>query len=745
MLRFIKFLPLIILFFAVVIRIADPQPVQQLRLVGFDQFQKIMPREYKDLPVRIVDIDDKSLEALGQWPWPRTVIADLLQKLANAGAAAVAFDILFAEPDRTSPQNIIGQWQQYVSSSEKEELSDLIAKLPDHDEVLASKLGSLPTVLGIMFDNSGVIPRMPKPKWSYARQGEDPRRFLPTYKGAISALGVLGEKTTGLGSINSTLDMDGVIRRVPLLIRLKNDGKFSAEVYPSLAAEALRVAQRASTYLLRSSGASGDESFGENTGLQKLRIGRMTIPTTASGQIWLHDTGHVSGRYISAVDIVNSKFSKQNVRGKIILVGTSAAGLKDIRTTPLAPAIAGVEVHAMALEQMMLGHHLKRPGWIPGAELIWIILLGLILSWLIPRWGAGWCAIIAITGLVVAIVGSWLAFKEGSLLIDPVYPALVITLLYLTGSFVAFLRTESEKKYVRGAFSRYLSPDLVEQLAEQPDLLKLGGETKEMTIMFSDIRGFTQISESMTASELTSFINEYLTPMTDIILTHKGTIDKYMGDAIMAFWNAPIDNPKHPEEAARAALAMMSGLEDFNNNLEKLSAVDGRKRLPISIGIGINTGDCCVGNMGSDQRFDYSVLGDAANVASRLEGQSKTYGVPIVVGEEAMKTVPQFAWFELDLIRVIGKEQPVRIYSLLGDEVVQEERWYSDASKIQEQFLSYYRKQDWERAENYLNELDKVEEFNFSGLIRLYKKRMEEYKLSSLEMEWDGVYSATSK
>ena len=459
----------------------------------------------------------------------------------------------------------------------------------------------------------------------------------------------------------------------------------------------------------------------------------------------MHDTGHVPERFISAIDVIESQSLGPKIRGNIVLVGTSASGLKDIRSTPLDPAIAGVEVHAMAIEQMILGSHLTRPNWMPGAELIWLVVLGVILSFLIPRWGASWCALIAIGGLLISVGASWFAYTDASLLVDPVYPALVIILLYVVGSFIAFLRTESEKKYVRGAFSRYLSPELVEQLAADPDLLTLGGETKEMTILFSDIRGFTQISESMNATELTSFINEYLTPMTNIILQNRGTIDKYMGDAIMAFWNAPLDNLKHKEEAARAALSMIEGLKTFNESLEEKTAIDGKKRLPISIGIGINTGDCCVGNMGSDQRFDYSVLGDAANVASRLEGQSKTYGLPIVVGEETAKTLPEFAWLELDLIRVIGKKQPVRIYALIGDERVKREQKFVETARLQAQFISEYRQQNWENANSLLKTIKENVNYNLSVLAKLYSDRIEDYKTVDLPDDWDGVYSATSK
>ena len=743
--NYIKFTPLVFLALSILIGIWNPSPIQRLKLLGFDQIQRLEPRPYQKLPVRIVDIDEKSLDALGQWPWPRTVIAELLSKLHKEGAAAVAFDILFAEPDRTSPTTILKQWKRFESVSKNPELSDLISKLPDHDEVLASTLKRLPTVLGIMFDNSGDVRGRPNPKWSYAKQGDDPRQFIPSYSGVVKALDILSSSTSGLGSINSSLDSDGIIRRVPLFVRLNSGEKFSKEIFPTLSVEALRVAQRASTYLLRSSGASGDESFGENTGLQQIRVGRIKVPTSGSGQLWLHDTGHIPERYVSAIDVFQSKPISEKIRGHIVLIGTSAAGLKDIRSTPMEAAIAGVEVHAMAIEQMILGQHLERPAWMPGAEILWLFFLGAMLSFLIPRYGAFKCAFIALLGLTVSVLTPWFAYTEYKLLVDPVYPSLVIILIYLTGSFIAFLRTESEKKYVRGAFSRYLSPDLVEKLAEEPDLLKLGGETKEMTIMFSDIRGFTQISESMSATELTNFINEYLTPMTDIILKHRGTIDKYMGDAIMAFWNAPIDNPKHREEAATAALAMMKGLKDFNDSLEEKSALDGKTRPPVSIGIGINTGSCCVGNMGSDQRFDYSVLGDTANVASRLEGQSKTYGVPIVVGEETVNSAPEFAWFELDLIRVIGKDEPVRIFSLVGDDRVKTEAWFSRASELNTTFLDYYRRQKWDEATAFLTKLEGVPELDLSKLISLYRDRVSVYREQELGPNWDGVYAATSK
>mgnify|MGYP003646807344 FL=1 len=405
--------------------------------------------------------------------------------------------------------------------------------------------------------------------------------------------------------------------------------------------------------------------------------------------------------------------------------------------------MAGVEIHAQAIEQMLLGVSLERPDWMTGAEIAWLLVFGLVIAVLIPRWGASWCALIAAGGIVLAIAASWVAFIELDWLVDPIFPSLVALLLYLTQSFLLFLQTESERRHVRGAFSRYLSPALVEKLAHDPSLLKLGGEIREMTILFSDIRGFTAISETMEADELTGFMNAYLTPMTEIILARGGTIDKYMGDAIMAFWNAPLDDPDHAGHAAGAALDMLARLETLN--AEWLAAAQAQNRPAISIGVGLNTGPCCVGNMGSVQRFDYSVLGDAANIASRLEGQSKTYGVPIVAGEPTMLQAPDLAWLELDLVRVVGKDRPIRIYALLGDTTVARSAWFATTRDTQAEFLRAYRAADWTAAGSILPRLRSAAGGRLDDLAALYASRIETLREAGTVTGWDGAFTATEK
>jgi adenylate cyclase len=331
------------------------------------------------------------------------------------------------------------------------------------------------------------------------------------------------------------------------------------------------------------------------------------------------------------------------------------------------------------------------------------------------------------------------------MLIDPVYPSLFVVAIYLAASLIVYLRTEAEKRQVRGAFSRYMSPALVDQLAAHPERLRLGGETRNMTLLFCDIRGFTTISEQFDAEGLTSFINRFLTPMTGIILERRGTIDKYMGDAIMAFWNAPLDDAEHATNACRSALAMIDGVKALNQTLRAEAEASGRKFIPINIGIGLNSGDCCVGNMGSDQRFDYSVLGDDVNLASRLEGQSKTYGVNIVIGENTQAQVNGFAVIELDLIKVKGKTRPVRIYGLLGDPAKAQDPAFKTFAERHAAMIAAYRAQAWDEAEAVAADCRARAAGALDGLYDLYAERIADFRASPPGPHWDGVYVATSK
>jgi len=485
-------------------------------------------------------------------------------------------------------------------------------------------------------------------------------------------------------------------------------------------------------------------AFGEHTGLNAIRVGKIIVPTSNNGSVWLHFTPHQPERFVSASKILDGTADPDLVKENIVLIGVTAEGLRDFRPTPLDPAATGVEIHAQLIEQMLLGDIIKRPDWARGAEVIFMLYIGIGLLLLLPRVGARWTALLGLTAVTPAVCASWYAYYWYGLLLDPVFPSMVGILVYLSSSAVLFFRTETERRQVRHAFSRYLAPAVVEHLAEHPDRLKLGGELRELTIMFSDIRGFTTISEGI-AHELTSFLNRYLTPMTDVIMSHDGTVDKYMADGIMAFWNAPLEDVRHAEHACLAALAMRSELARLNDAWRAEAVAAGRPFREVRAGIGLNTGECVVGNLGSDQRFDYSVLGDDANVASRLEGQTKTYHVDIILGERTAMQVPQFAMLELDLLQVVGKTRPVRIFFLLGDEGVRVTSAFASLESAHAAMIGAYRRRDWTTALNELESCRAQAPEIIQYFYRTYEQRIADLQASPPPPDWDGVYAALMK
>ena len=720
-----------------ILRVSDPEIVRGLRLVVFDTFQRIEPRAYQSAPVRIVDLDDETLERLGQWPWPRTLVARLVSRLTELGAAVVVFDMVFAEPDRTSPNQVLELWPDTPAVKV---LREQLARLPDHDRILAETIARSSVVTGFVLTN-GELPRRPVAKKGFAFGGDDPRQFLVPYTGAVTNLPEIEAAAAGNGSFNLVPDRDGIIRRVSTVLRLGDD------LHPSLVLEALRVVQGGRpSFIVKSSGASGEFSFGEHTGINHVRVGAFVIPTNARGEMWLHYTRFVPERFIPAWKVLEPGFPPGAVEGFIVLVGTSAAGLKAQLPTPLNPVAAGVEVHAQALEQIILGDFLERPDWAVGAELIFLVVLGLLLIFLLPLVGALWCAVAGVIAAAGAFAFSWYAYEQLNWLFDPVYPSIFVLLIYLFESLVGFLHTEAEKRQVRVAFGRYMSPALVEQLAAHPETLKLGGEMKDMTLLFCDVRGFTAISEYYKSDPegLTRLINRFLTPMTDLILARSGTIDKYMGDCIMAFWNAPLDDEDHARHACSSALAMMKGIRELNDELRAEAEAEGKRYLPINVGMGLNSGECCVGNVGSEQRFDYSVLGDNVNLASRLQGQSTIYGVDIVVGENTVERAGGFAAVEIDLIRVKGKSEAVRIYALLGEPEVGEGPEFKAFNERHQTMLAAYRAQQWQRARELLAECRKLNG-GLDSVYELYDIRLVEFEVDPPGPQWDGVFVATMK
>lgn len=543
----------------------------------------------------------------------------------------------------------------------------------------------------------------------------------------------------GLGSLNWTPDIDQTIRRVPLLFRVGD------RLFPSLSVEALRVAQQASTYIVKSSNASGEQAFGEKTGMVSMKIGNAVVPTDEEGQVWLKFTKHEPRRFLPVWKVLSNQVDASEVSGRIMVVGASAAGLFDLRTTPLDASVPGVEVHAQALEQIVSGEYLIRPDYALALELTYMIVVGALLALLILWVGAEWSAALGVAAIGSIMFASWHLFTAQRLLLDPLYPSLVAAAIYTFGTLSVYLRSESERRQVRNAFSRYMSPDLVAKLADDPGQLVLGGENREMTLMFCDIREFTRLSEGLEPGELTGLVNRFLTPMTDIILHEHGTIDKYMGDCIMAFWNAPLDDPDHAAHACRAALGMMVALQDLNIVFEREARESGRDFIPINVGIGISTGECCVGNMGSEQRFDYSVIGDNVNVASRLEGQSKTYEVTVVVNESTAKQLSDFAFVELDLVNVKGKEKAVRIMTILGDKAKAESSEFQGLTGRHAALLAAYRERRWDDAERALASCRELGETALDGLYDLYAERLTVYRQTPPPEDWDGSYVALTK
>lgn len=641
------------------LRAIDPDPVARLRLSVFDAYQRLSPRVPDgESPVVIVEIDSASLARAGQWPWSRARLAHIVERLGDAGARAIAIDLILSEPDRLSPENLADL------AGERPELAPLVRELarqPSNDARLAAAIARAPVVLSLVGE-SGSGGATPRPRARFALAGDTPERFAPAFRFAAASLPLLVDGAAGLGSANWLPHSDQIVRRVPLLATI------GGTLYPSLALEAARVGTKETTLLVRSSGASGLTAFGLQTGIETVRVASHTISTEANGELWLRYRGYDAARSIPAHQVLDGTFDRARIAGRYVLLGVSAPGLLDLRSTPLQTAVPGVAIHAEALEQILGGSNLSRPAYATGMEIVIIAIGGLAVMALLHTLGPVAAALLGVAAVLGVALASWLAFTRAGVLLDPVYPALVLVALYLTTSLSRYIRAERERSFVRAAFSHYLSPPLVEELARNPERLKLGGEMREVSVLFADVRGFTGISEGLEAQALIGLINRIFTPLTDCILAGGGNIDKYMGDAVMACWNAPVAQPEHARQAALTALAMLRALEHLNAERAVHAALAGTRSAPIRLGIGLNTGLCAVGNVGSPERLNYTILGDSVNIAARLQEASKTYGLPIIAGESTALAAPGLAFLEIDAAVLRGKARSERIFALLGDE-----------------------------------------------------------------------------
>jgi len=723
------------------LRAWDPTPMEVLRLKAMDLLQQVEPRPDTIRPVTIVDIDDESLAEVGQWPWPRTTLATLVRNLGQAGAVAIAFDAVFPEPDRMSPDQIAAALPQLGVDT-----ADALRELPSNDEVFAATIRGAPVVLGQSgrrnggqgVDGAKVAP--------YAEVGADPDPFLFAFDGLLRNVPTLERSATAVGMINIEPEVDGVVRRVPAVVRVEDT------LFPALSLELMRLALR------RNAAAQGGAlTFGvrsaphgvSNVFFQLSKGGasqNMVLPTDEHGRWWVHFAPYAPDRYVPAKDVLAGTAPPEKIRGKLILVGTSAIGLHDLKTTPLGTVLPGVEVHAQLIEAAMSGEFLTRPNHALTVEIAAAAGIALLMVVLVPMLGALRTLALGAVLSLGTVFGAYYAFAEQRLVYDATLPLATGLMVYAVLVYMSYIREEAQRRQVREAFAHYVSPAVMERVVEHPETLRLGGQMRDLTVLFCDIRGFTTISEAYDAEGLTRLINRFLTPMTQVILDHDGTIDKYMGDCIMAFWNAPLDDPDHARNACRAALTMIERLETLNDELANLAREEGTPYTPIAVGIGLNTGECCVGNMGSEQRFDYSVLGDDVNLASRLEGQTKSYGVRIILGENTQRLASDMGTLELDLIRVKGKERPVRIHGLLRGEESAPDPDFQAHKALHDAMLAAYRAKDWATARANLSECRATAiGAGLGELYAMYEARIAAFEQDPPPADWDGVYAAETK
>ncbi len=722
---------LLLLVLLCLVRIWDPSLIQFIRVKGFDTYQSLKPSTVAERPVVIVDIDDESLAQYGQWPWPRTLLARMTEKLAEYGVAAIGFDVVFAEPDRMSPKRYAEGMPELPTP-----VRDALQGLSGNDEKFAAALAGTRAVLGAsMLRGTAAPPTVrPPPVAVRAPPGVDAKSHFVTATSLLASIDVLQKAASGTGLVNPNPEFDGVIRRVPAVYNV------GGRIYTSLAIELIRIATGGSTLVVR----AGPDGI-ENVVFSGPGMPSIAVPTDQRGRIWVHFSPHDPKRYVSVRHVLDGSLPRDRLEGRLVLVGTSAVGLLDIRATPLTGAMPGVEVHAQLIENILFADHITRPYYADAVEFFTAALLSLLLIFVLPRLGAARTMLSGAFVVGIVVGAAWLLYSNFGMLFDLTFPLACSMIVFSALSYFNYLHEEEQKKWVRGAFTRYLAPNIVDEIARHPERLNLGGEIRPMTLLFSDVRGFTEISERFDAAGLTAFMNRYLTPMTDAIMGRKGTVDKYIGDAIMAFWNAPLDDPLHAANACHAALDMLERLAVLNGELAAEAAEAGKPHTDIAIGVALNSAECCVGNMGSVQRFDYSVLGDGVNLAARLEGQTKFYGVRVLIGEETRKLAPEFATLEVDLIRVKGKTVPARIYVLLGRPERAATPDFQALARDQEAMLAAYRARDWDGAAAALARVAAAGGAELAGPCALYERRIAHFRSHPPAPDWDGVYTAESK
>ena len=683
-----------------------------------------------DKQVVIVDIDEKSLDEIGQWPWNRNILAKINDVLFDYyQIKAIGYDIVFAEEDIDEGAKLLNTMAQGSLQDDPEFIEEYHRVMPSlqHDLRFAETLKDRKTVMGFVMDTDTIKGELPS-AISELDNNTLNKLAIHKAKGYTANLKSLQASAFSGGFFNNPLlDDDGVFRRVPLLQTYEN------ELHESLALALTRAATGSPAIeMLVETNQDSDDLF-----LEWVTIGEIAIPVDHNSGVLVPYIGkQKSFEYIPATDVLNKRSDKDVLNGKIILFGTSAPGLLDLRTIPLEPAYPGVEVHANIIQGILDGRILHAPGYTKGFEFILITFIGILLTFTLPMLSALYSTLVILGSIVLLISTNFYAWTNAQLVLPIAAPVLLVVLLFALQMTYGFFVESRGKRQLAHLFGQYVPPELVEEMSLKMEEINLDGEMREMSVLFSDVRGFTTISESLEPKELTDYINAFLTPITKVIHDNRGTIDKYMGDAVMAFWGAPLEDDQHALHALNAAIGIVERMKSLREEFSE-------KHWPeIYVGVGVNTGHMNVGNKGSEFRVDYTILGDAVNLGSRLEGLTKIYGVDIITSEFTRYAVPEYEYRELDKVRVKGKDRPVSIYEPLGllENISKDER------KLLKQFhtaIKQFRAQNWDAAEREIFALSQLEPDR--KIYKIYLDRIMFYRKHPPGEDWDGSFTHTSK
>ena len=714
--------------------------LDNLESIAYDtRLRLTMPRTV-DPRVVILDIDEKSLlekekGGEGRWPWPRDRLALLLDKLFDKyGIAVVGFDVVFAERDESSGIRVLERLSQRELRGvpQFQSVLDQVRPQLEYDDIFARKMKGRAVVLGHVFlsddpanaSRKGMLPLPVLPEGAFGQR----RIGVTSWSGYTANLERLQNSAASAGHINPLPDTDGITRRVPILVEYGN------AYYEPLSLAMVRAVHGNPPV---QAVVSEEGSSTKYSGLEWVKTGPFEIPVDDQAAALVpYRGGKGSYRYYSLVDVLHERIPVEELKGKIALVGTTAPGLLDLRATPVDPVFPGVEIHANLIGGILDGNIKQRPPYVVGAEFVLLLIAGLALALLLPLLTPFKSMLVSALALLGVIGANLLVFQSGNLVLPLASGLTLILVLFTCNMAYGFLVEARGTRLITGLFGQYVPPELVEEMARNPEQFNMAPRAEELSVLFSDVRGFTTISESLSPEDLSVYINDYLTTMSLVIREgHRGTLDKYIGDAVMAFWGAPVANPNHAQGAVLAALDMIKQAKVLS---EKFHA---KNWPPFAIGIGVNSGMMRVGDMGSQIRKAYTVMGDAVNLGSRLEGITKQYGVDILIGQETKDRISGIVLREIDMVQVKGKDEPITIYQPLGLEG-EVEQAVLDEIKLWNQALSYYRAQEWDKAEMQLLNLQKI--FR-RYLYELFIERIAAYRANPPEASWTGVHKFDTK